>query len=67
MPLLIVPATTNWFEKGIREEEEEEANEPVTYEIWLSPDRKLTAALVPASGTPGRRTSLSTAPTTSSV
>lgn len=53
MPLLIVPATTNWFEKGIREEEEEEANEPVTYEIWLSPDRKLTAALVPASGDPG--------------
>jgi len=53
MPLLIVPATTNWFEKGIREEDEEEANEPVTYEIWLSPDRKLTAALVPASGDPG--------------
>ena len=23
------------------------------YEIWLSPDRKLTAALVPASGEPG--------------
>ena len=23
------------------------------YEIWLSPDRKLTAALVPASGGPG--------------
>ena len=70
MPLLIVPATTNWFEKGIREEEDEEATEPVKYEIWLSPDRKLTAALVPASGdpgTPGPRTSWSTAPTTSSV
>ncbi len=70
MPLLIVPATTNWFEKGIREVEDEEATEPVKYEIWLSPDRKLTAALVPASGdpgTPGPRTSWSTAPTTSSV
>lgn len=53
MPLLIVPATTKWFEKGIREEEEEEANEPVKYEIWLSPDRKLTAELIPASGDQG--------------
>jgi hypothetical protein len=49
MPLLIVPTTTKWFERGIREEEESEA-EPVKYEIWLSPDRKLTAELVPASG-----------------
>ncbi len=47
MPLLIVPTTTQWFERGIREEEETEA-EPVKYEIWLSPDRKITAALVPA-------------------
>jgi hypothetical protein len=52
MPLLIVPTTTTWFERGIREEEESEG-EPVKYEIWLSPDRKLTAELVPASGDDG--------------
>jgi hypothetical protein len=46
MPLLIVPAATTWVSRGIREEDPE----PVQYEIWLSPDRKLTAELVPGNG-----------------
>jgi hypothetical protein len=49
MPLLIVPTTTQWFERGIREE----ATEPVKYEIWLSPDRKLTAEVLPSAGNDG--------------
>ncbi len=49
MPLLIVPATTRWVETGIREE----APEPVQYEIWLSPDRKITAQVRPSAGDAG--------------
>lgn len=49
MPLLIVPTTTKWFERGIREEE----REPVRYEIWLSSDRKLTAEVLPSAGNDG--------------
>jgi hypothetical protein len=44
MPLLIVPTTTRWVERGVTQEEAE----PVRYEIWLSADRKLTAELLPA-------------------
>jgi heme/copper-type cytochrome/quinol oxidase subunit 4 len=49
MPLLIVPAATNWVSTGIQEEEPE----PVKYEIWITPDRKLTAELVPGEGDDG--------------
>jgi hypothetical protein len=49
MPLLIVPTATNWVAAGIHEEDPE----PVQYEIWLSPDRKLTAELVPGAGDEG--------------
>ena len=49
MPLLIIPATTEWVEKGIQKE----VTEPVKYEIWLSADRKLTAELLPATETDG--------------
>lgn len=53
MPLLLVPATTKWVSAGIREDEPEPESEPVRYEIWISPDRKLTAELVPSSGDDG--------------
>jgi hypothetical protein len=49
MPLLLVPTTTKWVSAGIQEEDPE----PVQYEIWLSPDRKLTAELLPATGGDG--------------
>jgi heme/copper-type cytochrome/quinol oxidase subunit 4 len=49
MPLLLVPATTRWVSAGIQEDDPE----PVTYEIWISPDRKITAELLPGSGDEG--------------
>ncbi|HEU5000932.1 MAG TPA: hypothetical protein VFT68_18495 [Lapillicoccus sp.] len=48
MPLLLVPATTRWVSAGIQEDDPEDDPEPVRYEIWVSPDRKLTAELLPS-------------------
>ena len=44
MPLLLIPATTRWVSAGIQEDDPE----PVQYEIWVSPDRKFTAELLPS-------------------
>ncbi len=43
---LATPGCGTADERGIREE----ATEPVKYEIWLSPDRKLTAEVLPSAG-----------------
>jgi hypothetical protein len=47
MPLLLVPAVTNWISAGITEEGN--AADVITYDIWLTPDNKVTVQVVPSS------------------
>jgi hypothetical protein len=46
MPLVLVPAVTNWVTAGIADQPEPEPARTVTYDIWLTPQDKVTAQLV---------------------
>jgi hypothetical protein len=48
MPLVLVPAVTGWFSAGIVEQPP--AAQTVSYDIWLTPQHKVTAQLVNSNG-----------------
>jgi hypothetical protein len=48
MPLVLVPAVTDWIGAGAAEAPQ--PAQTVTYDIWLTPQEKLTAQLVTCSG-----------------
>ena len=56
MPLVLVPAATEWLNAGISEETDDvddqpsagtSAYPPASYEIWLTPTERITAELLP--------------------
>jgi hypothetical protein len=46
MPLLLVPAVTNWVSAGITEERD--VAHILSYDIWLTPDNKITVQVLPS-------------------
>ncbi len=45
MPLVLVPAVTNWVSGGTVQDQPE-PEQVTTYEVWLSPEQKVTAQVV---------------------